>query len=411
MTKASLICNLMEEHGNDWRNFMASKYPDITIKDVREDDPNNPYVLLYYGIGANFNDPVVKEARGIIINEKTRDVACWAFNKFGRYDEPYADQIDWSTASVQSKIDGSMMKLWWDEYHGKWEWATSGMIYAKDAYIRQDSDISFQTIIDKCETIDHINELIRDGLLNKDLTYIFELISPETTVVIKYDVYDLIHIGTRNIRTGKEINEDIGMSIVTKHPLTNLNECISQVEKLNTTYDGKIAHCNNEGFVVVDAQYHRIKVKSSIYLILHHIMDLKSTKAVERLIKLIYENKIRIPMICEDHPECAHILKYYDYKVTEFLYSSKRILDSARNLYKHIYGCDVKPIGKLLQNHPYKGIVFKAGLDGNRTVQEALDMMNGTPERIILKKIGMYNNAPIEMFTQAVLSSKCNNFN
>lgn len=92
-----------------------------------------PFAIFNYGIGCDFSDPIVQEARGIIIDLENLDVVCWPFRKFGNYNESYADNIDWSTARVQEKIDGSIVKLWWNKVDGKWQFSTNSIINAKDA--------------------------------------------------------------------------------------------------------------------------------------------------------------------------------------------------------------------------------------------------------------------------------------
>lgn len=74
-----------------------------------------PFVIFNYGIECDFSNPIVQEARGIIIDLENLDVVCWPFRKFGNYNESYADNIDWPTARVQEKIDGSIVKLWWNK--------------------------------------------------------------------------------------------------------------------------------------------------------------------------------------------------------------------------------------------------------------------------------------------------------
>ena len=124
MTENSLISNLMSNNAN-WREVMKSK----KIR-IYEDDN---YVLLSYGIGPNFNDPIVKEARGIILDKETLNVVCWPFTKFGKYDDNYADDIDWNTARVQEKIDGSIIKLWYDSRANVWRFSSNTQIYLENA--------------------------------------------------------------------------------------------------------------------------------------------------------------------------------------------------------------------------------------------------------------------------------------
>ena len=75
--------------------------------------------------------------------------------------------------------------------------------------------------------------------LDKYLTYIFELVSPETQVVIKYSNACLYHIGTRNNITGTEYYLGIGIEKPKEYPLRNLDDCIKASIKLTNPMTDK----------------------------------------------------------------------------------------------------------------------------------------------------------------------------
>jgi hypothetical protein len=104
--------DFIREH-SDWEELLSAAPYHIKIK--RTDG----YVIFSYGIEADFRIDVVRECRGIILDEKNGyKPVCVPFFKFGNYGEPYADEIDWDTARVQEKIDGSLIKVW----HHKGQW-------------------------------------------------------------------------------------------------------------------------------------------------------------------------------------------------------------------------------------------------------------------------------------------------
>lgn len=111
MNNNSIICRYISEH-TDWRNRLSTLK--IMIKE------SGALAILNYDMECDFTNPVVQEARGIIINTETLDVVCWPFRKFANYGESYADSIDWNTARVQDKIDGSIVKLWYNRAADKW---------------------------------------------------------------------------------------------------------------------------------------------------------------------------------------------------------------------------------------------------------------------------------------------------
>ena len=122
MNTNSLICNFIYNNPDNWEELLTDKC--INIK------RDNDLCIFNYDIGCNFEDPIVQEARGIIIDTNKLQVVCWPFRKFGNYSESYVDNIDWSSARVQEKIDGSIIKLWFNKDTDKWVWSTNGVIYA-----------------------------------------------------------------------------------------------------------------------------------------------------------------------------------------------------------------------------------------------------------------------------------------
>ena len=191
--------------------MFRDNHPDIKVK------IELPLAIFNYGIEADFTNPVVQEARGIIINLDTLDVVCWPFRKFGRYDEPYADTIDWSTARVQEKIDGSIIKLWFNELTGEWQFSSNSMFRAEDAMIDQTTGRNLMDLIQKTPEYNGFDaergSFFHEKELDKNTTYILELTSPENRVVVPYNNYHLRHTGTRDNTTGEEYRGYIGLSV------------------------------------------------------------------------------------------------------------------------------------------------------------------------------------------------------
>ncbi len=91
----------MQEHEN-WAKLLAAEPYNLKIS-----YDNDLVMFKYNQLTADFSIPLVCEARGIIFENKSPyKVVCWPFEKFFNCGEPYAEIIDWSTASVQEKIDG-----------------------------------------------------------------------------------------------------------------------------------------------------------------------------------------------------------------------------------------------------------------------------------------------------------------
>lgn len=265
----SLILDLIKTDPH-WKKTLEEKDIRITRK--------GNLASFNYNMGADFTDPIVCEARGLILNTKTKKVVCFPFKKFGNYGETYADEIDWNSARVQEKIDGSIIKVY---FHNKeWRIATNATIDANEA-LAGSSQHSFGELFLKAAK----NQDLDWSRLDKKCTYMFELTSPESRVVIDYgNTPKIWHIGTRNNVTEKEFETNIGIMKPMQYPLGDLASCIEAANNINNTK----ACVENEGFVVVDKDYHRIKIKSPEYVFVHHILP-NGAVSDETLISCIKE--------------------------------------------------------------------------------------------------------------------------
>lgn len=293
MQERSYLCKFINNNPN-WESIL-SEYPYFIT--IRKD---GPLAIFNYNLLASeivegeteedtkrftcdFSLPEVQEARGIIINYETLEVVCWPFRKFGNYGESYVDTIDWRTARVQEKVDGSIMKLWFNKLTNNWQVSSNKIIDAKNAEMT--CNYSLLKLFNEASN----NQKLDYSVLSKDCTYIFELVSPLNRVVIKYDSIEIYHIGTRNNLTGIEENVDIGIKKPKTYPLNSLQDCIEAAKILNDGCDK--FELEDEGFVVVDKDWHRIKIKSPEYVLVHHALN-GGILSKKRIIQLILDNEV-----------------------------------------------------------------------------------------------------------------------
>ena len=350
MNTKSYLCNFINTY-SDWREKLA----ELNIK-VKEE---GNLAIFSYEINADFTNPVVQEARGIIIDVANLEVVCWPFRKFGNHNESYADTIDWTTARVQEKVDGSIMKLYY--YNNSWNWATNNNIRANNAMA---NNFTNHTFLDLIKLTVNYNELNFDKL-DKNKTYIFELTSPENQIVIKYKEYKLFHLGTRNNITGEETNEYIGIEQPKQYPLTTFEDCIKAVNTLNTDN----TNVEHEGFVVVDANWHRVKIKSLAYITLHHLVSNQVSK--KGVIEYILEGNDLTAL--NEYPEYAVYFSYYKYKLDELLFNINRFITMCRNLYEE-YSHDRKAVALVIKNNKYSDFGFKS-LGNDLTAEELFSQL------------------------------------
>jgi len=290
----------------DWEEQLSNA--PYYIKSKRSDG----YIILSYGTESDFNVEIVRECRGIILDE-TDDFrpVCVPFFKFGNYGEPYADDIDWKTARVQEKIDGSIIKVWC--HKGVWRVSTNNMINAENA--RTDNNES--TFIDVFNRA-WLHAGKQFGDLNPDYTYMFELVSPQTRVVIPYTETKLFHTGTRDINTLQELDEDIGIEKPKTFSIATIEACVEAARHLDKYH---------EGFVVVDSRWRRIKVKSPLYVSIHHLLNNISSE--KRVIDLIISGEDA--EVVSYFPEYADMFDSMRERISLFITHNERELETIRN--------------------------------------------------------------------------------
>lgn len=349
MTKNSYLCGFISEHPDDWETILNKEYFIKVKKDAT-------YAIFNYSPRCDFFSPLVQEARGIIIDTEALDVVCWPFRKFGNHVESYADRIDWSTARVLEKVDGSIIKLWYDKKSFKWQFSTNGTIRAEKAHVDDCVGLCFDTVIKRADNYG----CIQFDNLNKDYTYIFELVSPETQVIIKYPSTSLFHLGTRNNLNGEELDVDIGIKKPASYPITSLEECIKAaliLNKQNETEDIP-SEISAEGFVVVDGCWNRVKVKSPDYIMKHRFHQVRSVPKYD-CITMLVSGDSTVSTLCENNPCLVPLFKYYDYKLAELKYQASQMATLARNLYEE-YGGDRKALAAVISKHKLSIIGFRA---------------------------------------------------
>ena len=242
------------------------------------------YIMFKYNqVLSDFNISLVREARGIIFRESDWDCVCHPFNKFGNYGESYCPNINWETASVQEKVDGSLIKFWYDN---DWHISTNGTI---DAFKANLNDVKYQNfgqlVLDAIHNVFQ-NERDFFNMLDPKCTYMFELVSPYNRVVIPYEEIKLYFLGIRDMDDGEEWNpeeSDLSMffSIPKRYQLHSLADVQNAANALPW---------DQEGYVVCDIHFNRVKIKSPSYVMAHYVRN-NNAISIERLIQIVLDGE------------------------------------------------------------------------------------------------------------------------
>lgn len=252
--------NLVQQLMLDRPDWLERLENDLHISVVRDGDLAS---LKYNQIESPMADPMVQQCRGMVVDVARKQVLAWPYNKFWNHGEHLADRLDWSTARVMEKLDGSLMILYFDRCG--WRVASSGHPTAGGSFgadTRKFSDAFWQTWGAQDLQLDDLDEQV---------TYMFELCDSPNRVVVRHDKPRLVLHGARDLDDGNEatrgdleiIQWGIGCELVNEFPIGTIDGCLAAAEALDPL--------KQEGFVVVDGAFNRVKIKSPRYVILHHL--------------------------------------------------------------------------------------------------------------------------------------------
>lgn len=221
--------------------------------------------LKYNQLESPMDEPIVQECRGMVVDVERGQVLAHPYNKFWNHGEPEAAEIDWSTARVQEKADGSLMILWWSETDLRWRVSSSGHPTAG-------GEFGYDTTRTFADAFWEIFEAL--GMRLSPITevcFMLELCAKHNRIVVRHDKPRLVLHGARWVASGLELGrshlEDVAKSlsweIVREYPIATIEDCLRAVEALDPM--------ETEGFVVVDERFNRVKIKSPRYVLLHHM--------------------------------------------------------------------------------------------------------------------------------------------
>ena len=170
--------------------------------------------------------------------------------------------------------------IFWN-YEGEWNVSTKGSPDAGGQC--GDFNFTFSDLFWKTLKSYGMNQFPHPGVM-PSYTYIFELTSIYNRVVVQYKESALTLTGVRDISVDTypeiPVSEFIGSSVpvVKEYPLNTISDIEKAALALNPM--------QNEGFVVVDKNFGRIKMKSPSYVMVHHLKEGFGQRRIIRLIQL-----------------------------------------------------------------------------------------------------------------------------
>lgn len=231
------------------------------------------------------SEEAVRDARGLILDQNDDwAVVSMSFRKFFNLGESLAVPIDWETARIEDKLDGTLMSLYW--YDRAWQVQTTGTADAggmvmQDIRTRHEHltfrDLFWQTWKELSYQLPPVPDE-----LGAAYTFAFELLTPMNRVVVHHETTRLVLHGVRRLDTLQEEKaedwaEKLGYEATRTFDLTqeDLREAARQIPP-----------DEGEGFVVRDAHFNRVKVKSEAYVTVSLVREAWSPRRALELVLL-----------------------------------------------------------------------------------------------------------------------------
>ena len=279
----------------DWKEKLLKK-PYALKNIVQVPYIPNAWMLNYNLFESDLSNSVVKACRGTIVqvlDDGAVNPICLPYYKFFNYDDVNGDTIDWNTAKVRNKADGQLIKMF--KYEGQNYWCTNGspnvetpLDYTDDR-IHNYKELLFESIRKdlKQPTVaawsdDNGNFYLKDvdwvNKIPEGWTLMFELTSPYNRIIVEYKEIKLWLHGARDENgiehDPEEIAERFGIpyEIPKQFDFKNFDQAFAVIK------DWK--GLENEGLVVCDADFHRVKVKCDDYLKVKFIRDVSTPKGI-----------------------------------------------------------------------------------------------------------------------------------
>jgi len=293
------------------KNGIDSLEKNFGIK-VKKYTDHNLAVLNYNQIESPKFHPVVMECRGLIIDYKKLAPVSRTFKRFFNLNEWKDDPFDFdSSYRVEEKADGSLMSVYW--YNGTWNIATRRTAFGEST-IHTDKTKTFRDVFISIIKMP-INEFMKG--MSKNRSYTFELCSLYNKVVKVYEKPTLYLTNIVDLSTGEEFDSTILDMIADilnvkrpkKYTFSSIDEMTNHFQNMDPT---------DEGFVIIDDNFNRIKVKNPSYVDLHHIKG-GDAPSFKRVVNIIFKGETE--EVLSYFPEHKSFFqkpqKIYDYIIDE----------------------------------------------------------------------------------------------
>jgi hypothetical protein len=291
------LVQFIREHG------IVKLATEFAIKVNQHREFTNLYSCTYNMIDSPLGETIVRQCRGIVLDSDNDWLpVCYPYNKFFNFGEGHAAELDWDSVRIYEKVDGTMIGLYF--YGNRWNVSTTGTPDAggpvNDMGIRF-SDLFWSTW----------NDLYYSLPNEENKTFIFELMTPMNQLIVDHSKDKIVLHGVRDVNTFLEESPEF---YAAKYGW----ECVRSFDKTdNMTALSLIADNmkgkEQEGFVVVDKFFNRVKIKCPDYVRMAHM---KNSFGVRSVIENVQKGEIN--EIIAYFPNLAELLTKVNNLYQEF---------------------------------------------------------------------------------------------
>jgi len=283
---------------------------------------DHKFSLNYDQIEARDSDEIAQECRGLVLTPSdhrtvSQDeivgntlVMARTMRRFFNYGQEAAAKVDFDhkETRIYEKLDGTLCILYFDFVMQKWcvatrsvpnadlpidgfgDWTFSSLFWHSLAESSCQSGVKDSAKQNEIRVVLPVSNVpgqreVKLQSVASDLTFCFELTTPENQVVVRYDDYKVTLLSVIDNVYGEEFLPDdyasmLGVETPVSHRLSSVTELMDFV----SNRDPKAF----EGVVVCDHNFNRVKIKSAGYLAYNKIRDnvLKSPRALLEVILL-----------------------------------------------------------------------------------------------------------------------------
>ena len=310
VTYVNNLINFIKEN-SDWREKLLHK--PYSLKNILNVNyiPNT-FMFNYNLFESELSNPIVKACRGTILEiSDDRSIVkpvCLPYYKFFNAYDPNEDKVDWNTAVTHDKCDGQLIKLF--KYKGQNYWCTNGSPNVETPLDYTDERItSYKELLEAAILGKKIEDLapsvIRESYSYTDKagawhmhmdnpngnyptswvsripdgwTLMFELCSPYNRIIVKYDNIKLWFHGARDAEGFEHTPEEVAKTYGVPFEIPRSYNFENMEKAFEAIKDWK--GLENEGLVVCDADFHRVKVKCEDYLKIKFVRDVSTPKGI-----------------------------------------------------------------------------------------------------------------------------------